>query len=202
MGGDPVMLKTTFLKMEEDMKALLEKASLLDFFRKFIGCLILEVSGLPLEGEVFEKSKSSLVSMSLKGNLLRVSGTPVSKDQLLLGPVSLAQNPNVVFFDDEEEEEDSPNKDADGSIGKRDDNHKRNPAPQVLASSLIKYSGHSIRLQKKTIEKVKIIDYVDTSNDEKEEKETENPTDMGISGKGLSIVLCNETLVVPLVVNL
>eukprot|EP01018_Ginkgo_biloba_P030450 Gb_22959 [translate_table: standard] len=243
MGGDPVMTEPTVLKMEEDMKGLLEKASLLDFFRKFTGFsesislqvvdswdegrvkvdglkftisehLISEVSVLPMEGEVsgiaktlgqgghssdeinvslfllksveksiksvksgkgklplhqgllnllfqFETSKRSSVAMSLKGNLLKVSGPPVSKAQLLLGPTSSAQKLNVVSSN-LEEEEDSPSEDVGGR--------------------------RSTRLQKKTAEKVKIIDYINTSDNEKEEKEAKNPTDMGISRKGLDPV--------------
>ena len=36
MGGDLVTIEPTVLKVDEDVKDLLEKASLLEFFRKFL----------------------------------------------------------------------------------------------------------------------------------------------------------------------
>eukprot|EP01018_Ginkgo_biloba_P023728 Gb_39469 [translate_table: standard] len=130
------MTEPTVLKMEEDVKALLEKASLLDFFQKFIGfseSISLQVSSIarenlpkPWDRMAIQVMKYlSLEALSLKGNLLRVSGTLVSKAQLLLGPTSSDQKPNVISFD-VEEEEDSPSEDTGG---KRDDNRKWKLAP-------------------------------------------------------------------------
>eukprot|EP01018_Ginkgo_biloba_P020658 Gb_03671 [translate_table: standard] len=99
-------------------------------------------------------------------------------------PLFLLKSPNAISSDLEEKKE-SPSEDAGGFVGKRYDRRKRKPAPQVLASSLAKCNRRSTILQKKIAEKVKIIDYVDTVDDEKEEKEVENPRDLGIKGKDL-----------------
>eukprot|EP01018_Ginkgo_biloba_P011985 Gb_15585 [translate_table: standard] len=95
MGGDPVMTEPTVLKMEEDMKALLEKAGPLDFFQNFTGFsesislqvvntwdegrvkvddldfiisehLISKVLGLPMEGEVVCNEKMNQVEQLSK----------------------------------------------------------------------------------------------------------------------------------------
>jgi len=324
MEGDPVTTEPTVLQMEVDVKALLEKKGLLDFFRKFSGFsesislqvadyweegrvkvngleftisegLISEVSGLPLEGEVvcrektnqveqlskfirdnetfcwlqsgiareslpkpwdrvaiqimkyltlegkyrklfgyhlailnsirnnetinvplflfksmeksvktiklgkgklplhqgllnllfqFEKAKSSSAVISAKGNLHKVSGTPVSKAQLLLGPTSSSQKPNAISSDSEEEE-DSHSEDVVRTGGKRDESRKRKHPPQVLATNHAKCIRRSSRLQKKSVEKAKITDYVETTDEEKEEKEDGNPSDLRKSGRDL-----------------
>eukprot|EP01018_Ginkgo_biloba_P021373 Gb_24038 [translate_table: standard] len=285
IGGDPVMTEPSVIKMDDDVKEILDNAGLLEFFWKFTGFsesislqvaetwdegrvkvdgldfkilerLIAETSGLPLDGKEslpvpwdrvaiqvmkyrklfgyhiailnsirnsvkinvplfllksleksiktirsgkgklplhqgllkmlvnYERDRNVLVSLPLKGTLIRTSGTLVSKAQLLLGPASSAPKPSV-DYSDSEEEEDSPSDDSRVSARKRGDIRKRKLAPQVLASSLAKCSRRSSRLQKKSTKKVKIIDYVDSLEDEKMEKDDVNPVDSGKNGKDL-----------------
>eukprot|EP01018_Ginkgo_biloba_P038087 Gb_28838 [translate_table: standard] len=240
MGGDPVVT-------EPDVKELLDKAGLLDFFQKFSGFsesismwiaeswdegrvkvdsvaftiskqLIAEASGLPADGEVIchEKTNQSVVQVMkyltlegkgklplhqgllkmlvnhekariastpliLKGNLIRTSGTPVTKAQLLLGPASSV--PRTSANSDSERVEDSSNEDVGVAVRKKGDSRKQKVATQVLVASLAKCSKHSTKLQKKSVNKVKIIDYVDSSEDEKLENHVDKPVDSERVGK-------------------
>eukprot|EP01018_Ginkgo_biloba_P038587 Gb_30224 [translate_table: standard] len=173
MGGDSVMTKPSVLRMEDDVKELLDKAGILDFFQKFIGFsesislgfrfiaegridlprenklakeslptpwdrvaiqvtnyLTLEGKGkFPLHQGLLkmlvncERARNILASLTLKGNLIRTSGTPVSKAQLLLGPTS--SSPKIGDdFSNLGEEEDNPSEDARVSIMKIDDSRK------------------------------------------------------------------------------
>eukprot|EP01018_Ginkgo_biloba_P022712 Gb_36500 [translate_table: standard] len=60
MGGDPVTTEPTVLKVDEDVRSILEDAGLLAFFRNFFGfMLVTEVSRLPNEGEVITRDKTN-----------------------------------------------------------------------------------------------------------------------------------------------
>jgi len=132
----------------------------------------------------YEKARINSAPLILKGNLIRTSGTPVSKAQLLLGPASSIPKTSV-DSSDSEEEEDSPSEDDGISTRKKGDSRKRKVAPQVLAASLAKCSRRSSRLQKKSANKVKIINYADSTEDEKLEKQDDNTADSERVGKDL-----------------
>eukprot|EP01018_Ginkgo_biloba_P020414 Gb_11856 [translate_table: standard] len=81
MGGDPLVTESSVLKMDDDVKEILDKASLLEFFRKI-----------------------HLPSMTLKGHL-RSSGEPISRAQHLLGPTVIAPKSSAESSESMEEEE-------------------------------------------------------------------------------------------------
>eukprot|EP01018_Ginkgo_biloba_P012752 Gb_08875 [translate_table: standard] len=123
-----------------------------------------------------EKARNLLPSLTLKGHL-RSSGTPISRAHLLLGP-TVAAPKSSVESSESVEEEDSPSEDCGILACKRGTSQKQKPLPQTLVISLAKYSKKSSRLQKKSAKKVKIMDYVISSEEEKIEKEDVNPKDL------------------------
>eukprot|EP01018_Ginkgo_biloba_P016652 Gb_17438 [translate_table: standard] len=95
MGGDPLVTEPAVIKMDDEVKEILEKAGLMDFFRKFAGFnesisrkvaeswnegnvkvdglaftifegLIAEVSRLPLEGKVISREKTNQIEQLTK----------------------------------------------------------------------------------------------------------------------------------------
>lgn len=118
----------------------------------------------------FEKAKNPSPSMIPRG-LLRSSGTPVSRAQLLLGPTVITPKSSAEPSK-EEEEEDSPSEDCKTSGCKKGTNHKRKPTSQTLAVNLAKCSRRSTRLKEKSVEKVKIMDYISSEEDKSEGEDT------------------------------
>eukprot|EP01018_Ginkgo_biloba_P040070 Gb_10384 [translate_table: standard] len=272
MGGDPLITEPSVIKIDDDVKEILEKAGLLDFFRKFTGFnesisrqvaeswdegkvkvdglvftilkdFITEASGLSLEGEIINREKTNQIEQLTKfiredetfcwlqsgiareslpapwdrvviqimkyltlevkvgkgklplhqgllkllvncekarnpspsatpKGLLRPSGTPMSRAQLLLGPTAVAPKSSVESSESEEEE-DSPSEDCRTSGCKKGSTRKRKPAPQTLAASLAKCNRRSARLKEKSAKKIKIVDYI-SSEEEKSEGEDTN----------------------------
>eukprot|EP01018_Ginkgo_biloba_P036070 Gb_27273 [translate_table: standard] len=107
-----------------------------------------------------EKDKCGGTVGPLRGGFLRTSGTPVSKAQLHLGPAPLCpvSNLKTVISDSEEE------------VGQ-----KREGLPSSCE--------RSTQLQKKLGEKNKVEDYVDSSEEEKDESDIEKTVDLGKSSK-------------------
>eukprot|EP01018_Ginkgo_biloba_P034576 Gb_40371 [translate_table: standard] len=123
----------------------------------------------------FAKDRGVVFQWMMRGGFPRSSGTPVSRAQLHLGAATLgkdslspASKPNVVLTKSENEEE-SPKKEVPKDLSKGGEarNLKRMPPPLVLASSLAKCSRRSSRLQQKSEEKHKIVDNVDSSEEDK-----------------------------------
>eukprot|EP01018_Ginkgo_biloba_P039864 Gb_34704 [translate_table: standard] len=118
----------------------------------------------------------------------RNSGTPISRAQLRLGATPKGKESPVsqssMVLSESEDEDDSMGKDISKDLSKGDDvrSLKRKPPPQVMVTSLAKCSKRSSRLQQKSKEKPKILDFVDTSEEDKdrtnEDKEAE-------TGKGV-----------------
>eukprot|EP01018_Ginkgo_biloba_P002354 Gb_35992 [translate_table: standard] len=204
MGGDPITIEPPILKVDEEVRDILEKAGLISFFRKFYGFsknisiqvtetwedgkvvvngltftisdqLITKVSSLPLEGEFsiareslsklwdrvviqFSKDKGGASGRLTRGGFPRSSGTPVSRAQLCLGGVPLG-------------------KDSMSHVSTPTSN--TSPPPQVLASSLAKCSRRSSRLQQKSEEKHKRVDYMDFSEEDKGEIDEGKDTETG-----------------------
>eukprot|EP01018_Ginkgo_biloba_P026024 Gb_12005 [translate_table: standard] len=186
MGGDPVTKEPTVLKIDEDIRSILEEA-----------VLIVEVSGLPNEGEAISRDKTnkgggpgdevshsgrkilkaiwiphsnlefheeqgesehpplpaqihgerkSSTAGPSKGGFVRVSGAPVSKAQLLLGPTS--SSPFLISGDMASDfEGDSRSLEGDCPT--------TNP----------KENRRSSRLQRKTVEKAKFVDDAESSDE-------------------------------------
>eukprot|EP01018_Ginkgo_biloba_P021711 Gb_02673 [translate_table: standard] len=118
----------------------------------------------------FEKARNPLPSVTPRG-LVRSSGTPVSRAQLLLGPSAIA--PESSAEPSISEEEDSPSEDCGTSGCKKGTNQKRKPVPQTLGANLAKCNRRSAKLKEKSTEKVKIVDYI-SSEEEKSEGEDTN----------------------------
>eukprot|EP01018_Ginkgo_biloba_P025388 Gb_18449 [translate_table: standard] len=95
MGGDPLVTEFVVIKMDDEVKEIVEKAGVMDFFRKFIRFnvsiswqvveswnegnvkvdglafmiskgLITKVSGLPLDGEVISREKTNQIEQLTK----------------------------------------------------------------------------------------------------------------------------------------
>eukprot|EP01018_Ginkgo_biloba_P004816 Gb_20480 [translate_table: standard] len=145
--------------------------------------LIAEVSGLSKEGEIVcrEKTNQGLLkllvnfekgrSMSPFVALKRSSGTLVSRPHLLLGPSSAAPISSAESFGSADDEDSPPSEDCGTSVGKKGISRKRKTTPQTLAVSLAKCSRRSARLQKKSVGKAKIVDYIASTEEEKTDKE-------------------------------
>eukprot|EP01018_Ginkgo_biloba_P015036 Gb_26367 [translate_table: standard] len=115
----------------------------------------------------FEKEKRSAAAGPSRGGFSRLSKTPVSKAQLLMEPApgSPALKSSETILDSEEDsasqEDDIP------LVGTREGGGwKRKPPPQTLNSSVAKCSRRSTRLQKKFAERAKIVDFVDSSEED------------------------------------
>eukprot|EP01018_Ginkgo_biloba_P023420 Gb_40337 [translate_table: standard] len=126
----------------------------------------------------FKKDRRGAMTGPSKGGFSRLSGTPISKAQLLLGPAPLSLMPNsgdTVL----NSEDDSLSQDEDPpiAISKEGDSRKRKPPSQVPNASLAKCSRRSTRLQKKDAIKAKIVDYVESSG------EDHTVSEMGIFGE-------------------
>eukprot|EP01018_Ginkgo_biloba_P031263 Gb_18255 [translate_table: standard] len=265
MGGDLITTEPHVLKVDKEVRDILEKAGLLAFFRRFSrfsesisvqaaetwedgkvvvvnsltftisNHLIVEVYGLPLEGAVILREKTSQAEQltkfltdeetfcwlqsgitresqpkpneekvniplflfkslqksvkavkvgrgkvplhqglvkslyqsakekggalgGLEGGFPRSIGTPISRAQLRLGAAPLG-------------------KDSLSSASKPTSN--ASPPPQVLASSLVKCSRRSSRLQQKSEEKHKIVDYNDTSEENKGRTDDDKDAEIG-----------------------
>eukprot|EP01018_Ginkgo_biloba_P012216 Gb_25437 [translate_table: standard] len=91
---------------------------------------------------VLGETKNPSPSVTLRG-LVRSSGTPVSRAQLLLGPLTAVPKSSVEPSVSEDEE-DSLSEDCGTSGCKKGCNQKRKPVPQTLAVNLAKCSRRSV----------------------------------------------------------
>jgi len=125
----------------------------------------------------FVSSKNSLAAGPSKGGFTRVSGTPITKAQLLLGPIPCASILNSGGSTSEEDEDsDCQEKDSPEKIPTGKGGRKRKTPVQVLSSSLAKCSRRSSRLQRKLGGKPSLLDVAESSE---EERVVEEPSLVG-----------------------
>eukprot|EP01018_Ginkgo_biloba_P038880 Gb_38378 [translate_table: standard] len=118
-------------------------------------------------------AKSSTVSPS-KGAFTRVSGTPITKAQLLLGPISASSHIDSRDVDSKDEgDSESLAKDNLARIPKDKGYKKRKPPTQVLSASLAKCSRRSSRLQRKSMGNSTPMDVAENT---KEERKFDDPS--------------------------
>eukprot|EP01018_Ginkgo_biloba_P016428 Gb_28058 [translate_table: standard] len=249
MGGDPVTTEPSVLKVDEEVRGILEGADLLDF--TIYESLIAKVSGLSREGEIItkektnqvgqltkfikgdetlcwldsgiareslpkpwdrvavqimkegegplhqglmkllfdhEKEKKSVAAGPTRGGFSTLSGTPVSKAQLLLGhgPVSPTPKSSETISDSEEDLV-SQGDDTPLARSKEGGGRKRKPPPQTLNANLAKCNQRSTRLQKKTVDKAKIMDFVDSSEEDHTVSDVGKNTEGGCSFKVVGV---------------
>eukprot|EP01018_Ginkgo_biloba_P031174 Gb_36132 [translate_table: standard] len=125
----------------------------------------------------FVSNKSSPAAGPSKGGFTRVSGTPITKAQLLLGPILGASNLNSGGSTSEEDEDSDcqeKNNMEKTPIGKG--GRKRKNPVQVFSSSLAKCSRRSSRLQWKLGGKPSLLDVAESSE---EERVVEDPSPTG-----------------------
>eukprot|EP01018_Ginkgo_biloba_P013977 Gb_31793 [translate_table: standard] len=116
----------------------------------------------------FKMNRKSIAAGPSKGGFVRISGTPVSKAQLLLG--SAPSSPLLVSGDSaSNSEEVSRSQDGDFLAANPKDGggKKRNPLAQILSANLVKCSRRSSRLQRKSAEKAKSMDDAGPSGEER-----------------------------------
>eukprot|EP01018_Ginkgo_biloba_P000311 Gb_34980 [translate_table: standard] len=222
MGGEPVIREPYVLSMEEDVQNGRVTINGLDI--KVNEGLIIEVTGLPNDGEVISRDKmdqvsqltkfiketetfywvdSGIVRESLpqpwnrvaiqvmkyitlegkfrnlfgygspagpsKGATPRISGVPITKSHLLIGPAPPSLHLASVDLDSNTDEDfESQGRVILASNLKEKEGKKRKPPPQVLSANLAKSSRRSTRLQRKSAEKVNVI--VDASSSEEDHK--------------------------------
>eukprot|EP01018_Ginkgo_biloba_P018070 Gb_20417 [translate_table: standard] len=208
MGGDLVTMEPSVLKVDKEKslvcpereRSLLGKR-LIRVAIQIMKYLTLEVKAIkvgkgkaPLHQGLlkllfdYEKEKKSAVVGPSKGGFSRLSGTPVSKSQLLLGPapVSLAPKSDETVSNSKE---DSVSQGDDTPLAgtKEGGGRKRKPPPQTLNASLAKCSRRSTRLQKKTADKAKIVDFVDSSEEDHTMSNVGKNTEGGCSFKMMGI---------------
>eukprot|EP01018_Ginkgo_biloba_P028410 Gb_19322 [translate_table: standard] len=154
MGGDPLVTEPSTIKIEDDVKEILDKAGkvTVDGLEFIISeGFIAKVSGLSKEGEIIYRKKTNQSgyldyeildfgrSCSPSVALKISSGTPVSRAQLLLGPSS-ASPISSVESSSSVDNEDSPNEDCGTSMGKKGISRKRKTTPQTLVKGKEKVS--------------------------------------------------------------
>eukprot|EP01018_Ginkgo_biloba_P000131 Gb_34442 [translate_table: standard] len=202
MGEDPITIERVVLKVDEEVRDILDRAGLLMFFQNKIGFnedislqvvktwndgkvtvnglafiimehLIIDVLVLPREGKIIFREKANQVGQLMKfikddetlcwlqygisqeGGFLRTSSTPVSKYQLLLGPspTSPILKSSIVISD---MEEDSDSQGGGHPLGRK-----------------------SICLQKKLVEKSKVMDFVESIEEEIEDSDARKSVEVG-----------------------
>eukprot|EP01018_Ginkgo_biloba_P020764 Gb_07279 [translate_table: standard] len=121
--------------------------------------------------------QSSPTAGPSKGGFTRVSGTPITKAQLLLGPIPGASNLNSGGSTSEEDEDsDCQEKNSSEKTPTGKGGRKRKTPVQVLSSSLAKCSRRSSRLQRKLGGKPSLLDVAESSE---EERAVEDPSPTG-----------------------
>eukprot|EP01018_Ginkgo_biloba_P006549 Gb_36349 [translate_table: standard] len=255
MGGEPVTSEPSVLKIDDDVRSILEEASLLSFKKilrhsdsitnQFVESwkdgrvlinglefvvsevLIVEASSLPNEGVAISRDKmnqggslgdevshsgreipeairlshshpkfheehgksehsplfaqihgeKSTIAGPSKGDFVRVSGAPISKAQLLLGP---APSSSLLISGDTASDSDGDSRSPEGNCPttnpKEKGGRKRKPPAQVLSTNIAKCSRRSSRLQRKVVGKTKFVD--DAEYSEKERK-SDDPSSLG-----------------------
>eukprot|EP01018_Ginkgo_biloba_P013007 Gb_10057 [translate_table: standard] len=127
-----------------------------------------------------EKDKRGSSARFVRGGFPRTIKTPISKAQLLLGPAPTSPilKTNAVILD---LEEDSDNKGGDIplEVSKKDGIQKRKPLPQVLTANLAKCSWRSTRLQNKSVDKSKVVDFMESIEEEMEDSDARKSVEVG-----------------------
>eukprot|EP01018_Ginkgo_biloba_P005757 Gb_20034 [translate_table: standard] len=111
----------------------------------------------------------------LHQGLMKVSGAPISKAQLLLGPTP--SSPLSISGDistDSEGDSESPDKNCPATNPKEKNNRKRKPPAQVLSANIAKCSRRSSKLQRKSAGKPKGVDDVESSEEDRKSDDLES----------------------------
>eukprot|EP01018_Ginkgo_biloba_P026278 Gb_21957 [translate_table: standard] len=151
--------------------------------------LIADVSGLPNEGKgkvplhqglmklivEFALNRKKSVAGPSKGGFARVSGSPISKAQLLLGPI-LASPPSGDSATDSEGDSKSLERTRPPKNPKEKSSRKTKLTTQILSANLAKCSRRSTRLQKKS---EGISSLLDISESSEEDRKSEDPESLG-----------------------
>eukprot|EP01018_Ginkgo_biloba_P004543 Gb_07994 [translate_table: standard] len=112
--------------------------------------------------------------LNILQELQRVSGTPISKAQLLLGPIHA--DSNVDSGSDSEAEEVLGNQEKSRRVKfSKDKGGRKRKTPAVLSASLAKCSWRSTRLQRKSLGTPSPMDVVESSEEENDTMEPNSP---------------------------
>eukprot|EP01018_Ginkgo_biloba_P018548 Gb_27292 [translate_table: standard] len=97
----------------------------------------------------------------------KVSGTSISKAQLLLGPIQASSNADSGDSNSEAEDDSGSEEKLSRAKFPKDKGSRKRKTPMVLSSSLAKYSQRSTRLQQKSLGTPSLLDVADSSEEEK-----------------------------------
>ena len=114
----------------------------------------------------FVFSKNPSVAGPSKG-FSRVSGTPISKAQLLLGPIQATSNADSSDSDSEAEGDSRSQEKLSRAKFPKDKGGRKRKTPTVLIASLEKCSQRSTRLQQKSMGTPSLLDMAESSKEEK-----------------------------------
>eukprot|EP01018_Ginkgo_biloba_P028000 Gb_41589 [translate_table: standard] len=123
----------------------------------------------------FEINRKSFIAGPSKGGFLRVRSAPISKAQLFLGPAP--SSPLLVSGDtatDSEGDSRSPERNCPATNPKEKGSRKRKPPAQVLSANIAKCNRRSSRLQRKTAEKIKLMDDAESSEEDQKSNNLES----------------------------
>eukprot|EP01018_Ginkgo_biloba_P014703 Gb_27246 [translate_table: standard] len=133
--------------------------------------LIDEVTGLPNDGELVSRDKMDQSSYSgdevyylRRGAAIRVSGVPITKSQLLIGPAP----PSLLLTSVNSESDADEDSESQGMVSPVIAPKEKEGKKRKLNDSLAKSSRRSYRLQRKTAGKSNVI--VDAGSSDEEQK--------------------------------
>lgn len=123
----------------------------------------------------FVFSKNHSVARPLKG-FSKVSGTPISKAQLLLGPIQVASNVDLGDSDSEAEDDSGSQEKLSRAKFPKDKGGRKRKTPTILSANLTKCSRRSTRLQRKSLGTPSLLDVADSSEEENIPVEPSSPS--------------------------
>eukprot|EP01018_Ginkgo_biloba_P007467 Gb_18855 [translate_table: standard] len=137
--------------------------------------------------EDFEINRKSSIAGPSKGGFVRVSGAPISKAYLLLGPA--LSSPLLVSGDmatDSKGDYGSPERNFPTINPKEKGSRKRKPPAQVLSANITKCSRRSSKLHRKTVGKIKLMDDVESSE---EDRKSNDPGSLGERSSASKVIV-------------
>eukprot|EP01018_Ginkgo_biloba_P012407 Gb_17604 [translate_table: standard] len=174
MGGNPITMEPSVLKVDEEGEVITrEKNNQVRQLTKFIkddetfyyldSRIVRESLPKPWDRVAIQIMKYLMLEGPIRGGFSILSGTSVSKAQLLLRLTPISPMPKfgeTISYSKEDFISQGDNTPLAGT--KEGGGRKRKPPPQTLNASLAKCSQRSTRLEKKTVDKAKIMDFVDS----------------------------------------
>eukprot|EP01018_Ginkgo_biloba_P010247 Gb_13456 [translate_table: standard] len=136
----------------------------------------------------FVFSKNPSVAGPSKG-FSKVSGTPITKAQLLLGPIQAASNADSGDSDSEAEGDSGSQEKLSGAKFPKDKGGRKRKTPTVLNASVAKCSRRSTRLQRKSMGTPSLLDVADSSEEEKIPVEPSSPGGKNCPQKSPTVAL-------------